>query len=223
MNVFRRLEHGWHRLAPVAIASLLLGLFGYWQFDQRAQIQSATTSESQEVLAIEVSRLITTNDGLRTQLADLTQREYALASALTDRQSAEKSLSERQQQAQILNGTTGVTGPGVKIYVGQTLTISQQTDILNALNNIGAEAIAVAGRRVTWTYSPWNVQPAAPFTIEAIGSPAALASALTRRGGVIDQLESTTGLLDVRVEQSDALTLASGQSQDIVFGRAVEQ
>ena len=222
MNIIHRLGHDWHRLAPVALASIMMGLFGYWQFDQRAQIQSATTSETQEVLAIEVSRLITTNDGLRTQLSDLTQREYALASALTDRQSAEKSLSERQQQADILNGTTAVSGPGIKIYIGQTLTISQQIDILNALNNIGAEAVAVAGRRVTWDYSPWNTQPAAPFTIEAIGSPAALASALTRRGGVIDQLESTTGLLDIRVEQADAVTLPAGQAQAVIYGQAVE-
>lgn len=222
MTIWHRIPHDFHRLGPVAVASVLLGLLGYWQFNLHDRIGQATQPESQEVLAIEVSRLITTNDGLRSQLADLTQREYALASALTDRQSAEKSLKEQQHQADILNGTTVVTGPGIRIFVGQTMTISQLIDILNALNNIGAEAVAVNGQRVTWQYSPWNVEPKSPFTIEVIGSPAALESALKRRGGVIDQLESTTGLLDIKVDQAESLTLPAGQVQSIVYGQAVE-
>jgi uncharacterized protein YlxW (UPF0749 family) len=222
MTIAHRIKHDLQRLGPVAVAAVMLGLLGYWQFNLRDRIGAATTPESQEVLAIEVSRLITTSDGLRAQLSDLTQREYALASALTDRQSAEKSLKEQQHQADILNGATVVTGPGIRIFVGQTMTISQQIDILNALNNIGAEAVAVNGHRVTWQYSPWDTEPKAPFAIEVIGSPAALESALKRRGGVIDQLESTTGLLDIQIEQADSLTLPAGQAQSIVYGQAVE-
>jgi len=206
----------------VFLSAVLLGLFAYWQFNLRDRITRATQPESQEVLAVEVSRLITTGDGLRSQLSDLTQREYALASALTDRQAAERSLSEQRHQADILNGTMAVTGPGVRMFVGQTMTISQMIDILNALNNIGAEAVAVNGQRVTWTYSPWNTEPKAPYAIEVIGSPAALESALQRRGGVIEQLESTTGLLDIQVEQAQSLTLPAGQAQSLIYARAVE-
>lgn len=223
MTLAGRLRHDWHRLGPVVLASFLLGLLGFWQFNLRQSISQATAAESQEVLAIEVSRLTSANDDLRQQLSELTQREYALASAVSDRQAAEQSLSDQRHQAEILNGTTAVTGPGIRIFVGQTLTISQQIDILNALNNIGAEALAVNGRRVTWQYSPWQTETPAPFAVEAIGSPTALASALNRRGGVIDQLEQTTGLLDITVEQAESLTLPAGSAPDLVYARPVEE
>ncbi len=223
MTLANRVKHDLQRLGPVFVASIMLGALALWQFSVRGRIVQATQPESQEVLAIEVGRLIATNADLREQLSDLTQREYALASALTDRQAAEQSLTEQKQKSDILNGASQVSGPGITITVGQTLTISQQIDLLNALNNIGAEAVAVNGQRVTWSYSPWNTEPAAPFSIEVIGSPAALESALQRRGGVIDQLEQSTGLLDLKVEQTASLTLPAGSAQSIIYGRAVEE
>lgn len=223
MNALARFHHDARRVGPVAIAALIMGTLGYWQFDLNRRIGQVTAPESQEILAIEVGRLITANDDLRQQLSSLTQREFTLASALTNRQAAEKSLTEQRRQADILNGSTLVTGQGIRITVGQSLTISQQVDLLNALNNIGAEAVAVDGQRVTWNFSPWvSNQHADHFSIEAIGSPAALESALTRRGGVIDQLEATTGMLDIKVQPVQALSLPKGKTAPIIYAQPVE-
>lgn len=189
--------------------AVLLGILIVWQSNSRQAFLNAQDPEQQGVVAIEVARLTDANSQLRKQLSDLTQQEYKLASAIVDRKSAEESVTKQNEQAEIVAGTSAVSGPGIIININDQLSIPQQIDILNALKNIGAEAISVNNRRVSARFSPWRAQLEAPYEIKAIGSPAALASSLDRRGGVIDQIELTTGALDLNIEQSEKLYLPS--------------
>lgn len=210
-------------MMPILVSGIILGALGVWQLSAHDRIRLAVQPETKETLAVEVARLSTTNGDLRQRLADLAQREYSVASALTDRQAAERSLQEQRQQADLLNGTTPAIGPGIRLVVKHQLTITQQVDLLNALHNIGAAAVAINGQRAAWSYSPWRSTLSAPVVYEVLGSPAALESALTRRGGVIDQIEQSGGLLDIQISQVSNLTLPAAPAEEVKFARPVER
>lgn len=203
--------------------TIILGVLVRWQADNRENIAQAQSPEAQEVVAVEVARLTNANADLRNQLADLAQRDYDLAQAQQNKQSAKSAYQEEQAKADLVTGRLAVKGPGVRIVINDTLTNTQITDVLNALKNIGAEAIAINGRRITPWFSEWRVEFQPPYTIEAIGSPPVLSTSLQRRGGVIDQIELAAGALDLTVTEQDTLTLPAAPLQKIKYEKSLDQ
>ncbi len=205
------------------MACLLLGVLVQWQADNRQNIVAAQTPEAQEVVAVEVARLTNANTDLRKQLADITQREYELQQAIVDKQSANSTYVKERDAADVITGTVAVSGPGITLVINDSLTNAQITDVLNALKNIGAEALAVNGHRVTPWFSEWRTNLAAPYTIDALGSPPVLATSLTRRGGIIDQIELAAGALDLDVQQHDSLVLPATPLPDLAHVKSIEE
>jgi len=207
----------------VWLVCLALGILIVWQINSRSAILNAQQPESQEVIAIEVARLTNANADLRRELADLSQQELSLARAITDKSQAEESLQVKQEQADILSGAVAVSGPGIRLVIQDELNVPQLVDVINALNNIGAEAIAVNGKRINMRFSFWNSDISEPYTIEALGSPAALSSALNRRGGILDQIENNAGALDLNLIEHDKLILPAVNVPRFVYAKTIER
>ncbi len=207
----------------IGLVSVFLGVLMVWQFNSRYQILNAQQPETQEVIAVEVARLTNANADLRKELADVSKQELDLARALTDKNAAEESLQAKQEQSDIISGVVAVSGSGIKLTINDELNVPQLVDVANALNNIGAEAVAVNGKRINNRFSFWRADLKEPYTFEAIGSPAALSSALSRRGGILDQIEANAGALDVTVTEHDTLVLPASNVVDFVYAKTVER
>ncbi|MDO8471946.1 MAG: DUF881 domain-containing protein [bacterium] len=205
------------------LTCLILGIVFVWQINSRGVILNAQNPESQEVIAIEVARLTNANADLRRELADLSQQEFSLARAITDKSQAEESLQTKQEQADVLSGAVSVSGPGIRLVIQDDLNVPQLVDIVNALNNIGAEAIAINGKRSNNRFSFWRTDIKPPYSIEAIGSPAALSSALNRKGGILDQIEVNAGALDLTLTEHDKIVLPAVNVPGFVYARTVER
>ena len=151
-------------------------------------------------------------------LDDLQARQTRLDGEILRLQSAEQrlrsgtsaeALQETQKRAdalRVLAGTTGVTGPGVKLRIeGENAFFA--SDLLNTvqeLRDAGAEAIEINGNRVvvdTWFadegdgISVSDTLVRAPFLITAIGDPNTMATAMRIPGGIADTVESQDGSL----------------------------
>lgn len=135
---------------------------------------------------------------------------------------------EQIKKNNMLLGTAEVKGPGLQIIlednnaaaaalIDPSSVLVHYDDILqvvNALNNAGAEAISVNGQRIITTTAitcEGNVikvngeKISSPFVIKAIGSQGALYGSLTMAGGYLSILQDY-GVI-VKTEQVDSLTV----------------
>lgn len=142
-----------------------------------------------------------------------------------------KSLEEKIKKYNILLGTTEVTGQGVTITVADANVnnsiaalvearnlIIHDTDILeivNELNNAGAEAISVNGQRISVNTSilcDGNVivingeKISSPFEINAIGFPARMAT-LNRPGGYLKYQLEERSFIKTTFKEEDKITI----------------
>jgi uncharacterized protein YlxW (UPF0749 family) len=105
----------------------------------------------------------------------------------------------------VFNGDAKTTGPGVEVvFTGEIpLVATELLDVINELNNSGAEAISINGKRLT-SRTLVNQVPTDygynlmidrmlityPLSIQAVGDYNGLYSGLTIIGGIIDKLNS---------------------------------
>lgn len=144
-------------------------------------------------------------------------------------------LNGQIKELQTVAGLTNLRGPGIRITLSDDPAVAggdpsqampglvhdfDLQQVVNELRSAKAEAIAIYGAggepvRVTG-YTPIRcVGPtimvnwegvAAPFTIEAIGNPNTLTSAMTMAGGIVDNLKSSA-TIGVKVENVDNIEL----------------
>jgi len=106
-------------------------------------------------------------------------------------------MNEDLRLMSIVNGRVEVVGPGVEVRVGAGVSAVDLQDLLNEVRNVGAEAIAINGHRVTVrtalgadsrgiTLDGDVIE--SPFVFQALGDPTTMSTALNRRGGVLDLL-----------------------------------
>ena len=125
----------------------------------------------------------------------------------------------------MLLGTIEVKGPGLQITVADNNTAAATAidpssmlvhyddliQIINALNNAGAEAISINEQRIITTTAitcEGNVikvngeKISSPFVIKAIGSQGRLFGALTMAGGYLTILKDCGVLVDIKQEDN---------------------
>ena len=200
-------------------------------------VQIKTTGHNNSTVAQSL-----TDDSLRDEVlrwkerydnayAELTESEKELTQIRQQASQNDTTSTAKQEQIKANNmllGTVEVEGPGLQItlednamaavgLLDPSLVLVHYDDILqviNALNNAGAEAISVNGQRIITTTAitcEGNVikvngeKVSSPFVIKAIGSQGALYGALTMPGGYLDILEDY-GVI-VKTEQVDNLVV----------------
>ena len=198
-------------------------------------IQIRTTGNSNSTVSQSL-----TDDSLRDEVlrwkerydnayAELTESEKQLTEvrqAATQNDTTATAKQEQIKENNMLLGTVEVQGPGFQItlednYVAAVGLIDPSSvlvhyddilQVINALNNAGAEAISVNGQRIITTTAitcEGNVikvngeKISSPFVIKAIGSQGALYGALTMAGGYLDILQDY-GVI-VKTDQVDNL------------------
>lgn len=145
-----------------------------------------------------------------------------------------KALEEELSTTNKLLGLTELTGSGVIVTLADNKEANSKdvdgdvdirnylihdTDIINVvneLNNAGAEAISINGQRVVSTTSISctgtvvtinGVKLSSPFKINAIGSPEGLLGGLYRPGGYLENLQLYYGVI-ASVEKANNITVA---------------
>lgn len=170
---------------------------------------------------------------LQDRLKSLTA---TLTSAKTLSQKEKQALSAQIKELQTVAGLTAVSGPGVRIVLSDNAEVANAGDpsmplpgivhdydllqVVNEIRAAKADAIAIRGAgqqtvRITGftpircvgptIYVNWEPL-AAPFTIEAIGDPKTLRSALEMPAGIVDNLKGQGGI-GVKVASVDKLEL----------------
>lgn len=157
--------------------------------------------------------------------------EYRNAASKTS--TATELINKELRDVSIIAGLTKVKGKGIEIILDDTEAINKvveeigyfdpnvyiihDTDLLTVINELraaGAEAISINGQRVIANTEIRCVGPVvsvntaritAPFKILAIGGPDHLASALSLRNGIVDNLRASK--IDVRINKLDEVVI----------------
>ncbi|GGI97260.1 hypothetical protein GCM10010885_03540 [Alicyclobacillus cellulosilyticus] len=199
----------------LTLASLVLGFMMALQYRQTQtgrldaiSVHAYGTEEKR--LQNELAALKEANARAEQQLARLTAQLAAYEKEMAGSNSQLARLQQRLQQERILAGLTPVEGPGVSVVLMDGIAVNSDTEqvlthdwdvrsVINELFTAGAEAVSINGYRVVATSGIFCTGPVvringhrigAPFTIEAIGDPHTLKSALEIQGGILDALRA---------------------------------
>lgn len=182
---------------------VVLGILVTNQYTLYKKINLISSPEEPESKAIRVSQLYNDNEKLTAQLGVLGEHKSELQNSVTSSQDTQQILEKEIQKYKIILGQTDVEGPGATISISHTLVLTQLIDLMNALRNSGAEAIAINQKRVITTTSMEEFKEKPSYMIQVIGDQTVLYDSLTRPGGIMDLI--TNG----NVEKSDKLLLPS--------------
>ena len=204
------------RLA-LGIVCFLLGVGLVAQIRARRERFPASSVPSQDS-AVVMGALVVTNGELRSEVQKL-QGEI-LAYQRTSERTVLPQMAEELGRMRIVTGSTAVTGAGVQVIVGQGVSVIDLQDLLNEIRNIGAEAVALGGQRLTIRTAltadeqgimvgGQRVEP--PYVFQAIGDPTTMVTALNRRGGVLEMLRVAYPGLTLQVSSEPLLVLPAAR------------
>ncbi|MGB7979291.1 MAG: DUF881 domain-containing protein [Candidatus Nanopelagicales bacterium] len=212
----------WRGGASLVVAALfgVLGLMVVAGAIAESSDDALANARPDELVQI-LDSLDSENDRLEAEKRQLTAEIESLASG-RDAAALEQARA-RREALEVLAGTTGVRGPGVRIVIRDRVGGVDAPTILDAvqeLRDAGADSIEVAERRVvvgTWFADPGEEQRPgilisgdlrnSPYTILAIGDPETLATAMEIPGGVADTIR--TAGADFQVDRRDELEITS--------------
>jgi len=172
------------KYSSLIIVAMILGYAIVSQLKIESKINEFIDPKRSSVIALEVSELIKTNQQLLTEQRDLQEQKNKLASTDND---SEESIAKDIEKLKIISGLTEVVGPGVQIEPSEFLQTVQLIDLINALRNIGADAISIDDQRVVMNTFLDEENFPKPV-IKVIGDSDVLENALTRKGGIIEQI-----------------------------------
>ena len=198
-----------------AVAALLLLVLG---FAAVTQVRSNGRDDNyvgarQGDLIQYINNLSLASQRAESEIAKLEATRQSLGNDTEARRTA---LTRARQQADtlgILAGTVPATGPGIRATVtdpstGSGVGTNQMINGLQELRDAGAEVIEINDKvRVVAQTSLEDgngglvvdgQQLKAPYTIDAIGDPHTLATALDFTGGFISEVKGVGGTVDVR-------------------------
>ncbi|MCL5795846.1 MAG: DUF881 domain-containing protein [Patescibacteria group bacterium] len=174
----------------IGFVCLILGFIIVRQFYLYKKVNNISQTQQGNILALEVASLINNDEKLRKEVKDLTSQYNQLVASSSDKKSSSEALENNLEKYKVILGQTKAEGPGIKIVFDERVDSTQVIDLINALKNIGAEAVSINQHRLSLYTSiePGVFYP--PTNIEVIGNKDLLEEALMRKGGIIDQIGS---------------------------------
>lgn len=172
----------------VLVVWALLGVLVTTQFKVAKPTRQAASRQVQETLAQEVSQVFANNQKLVKQLAALVEENQKLEQSNLSVKARSETLGKSTTELKTLVGQVPVRGEGVEVAFDKGLTVTQAIDLLNALWNIGAEAIELNGKRILWMTGIDEPLLSKSITIRVIGKRELLREGLERRGGILEQI-----------------------------------
>ncbi|QIG43289.1 DUF881 domain-containing protein [Nocardioides anomalus] len=225
----------WHALTKPSrgqvVVGVLLALVGFAAVTQvRTNTVDSTYAGLREQDLIDIlNDLAGTTQRTESEIQRLEERRDDLQSDTSARQAALDEARQRTQVLSVLAGTVPVSGSGITIRIeegedGEPVQVGPFIDMVQALRTAGAEALQVNGKvRVVaqtafeqdsrgLTVDGTPLSP--PYTVDVIGPPTALISALRFPDGPQDQFEDdgaelsfdevTTVEVDTTTDPADA-------------------
>lgn len=180
------------------IVALVVGYILSYQFNLQKKINKISENNEDASLAIEVASLINSNEALAKQSADLSEQKDKLSSSSSAASEAAKNLDNDISKYKIISGKTDVHGSGIIITINEPLLQAQLVDTVNALRNIGYDAMSINDRRIL-TNSSFNGSLSPTITIKVIGDANLLKEGMERSGGILEQ---TNIKADIRIDKN---------------------
>lgn len=205
-------------------AGVLLAVVG---FASVAQVQANGRDDDYEGMREEdlvqlLNSLASASQRAENDIAQLEQTRASLRSDTDARQAALSQARGRAEVLGILAGTLPAVGPGIVVTVKdpqRNVGIDQMLNGIEELRNAGGEAIEIndAVRVVAQTELEDGeqgiivdgTQLAPPYTLEVIGDPHTLSTALNIRGGFVQDIEDSTIGGDVTIEEASQVEVAT--------------
>jgi uncharacterized protein YlxW (UPF0749 family) len=211
--------------AGVFIA-LLLGLLGFTLVVQLKSNSEETglASARQEDLVRILADLEAREQRLRQEISGLEDSQRQLTSGVEGRQAALEEASRRADELGVLAGTLPAQGPGLTVRFeegDQKLKAAALLDAVQELRGAGAEAMQISGtggdpvRIVASTYfldteggiTVDGERLTGPYTIDVIGEPRTMETALKIPGGVVESVGNDNGT--VIVQERDVVEVSA--------------
>jgi uncharacterized protein YlxW (UPF0749 family) len=211
--------------AGVVIA-LLLGVLGFTLVVQVKSNSEETglASARQEDLVRILADLESREQRLRQEISGLEDSQRQLTSGVEGRQAALEEAGRRADELGVLAGTLPAQGPGLTVRFeagGQPLKAAALLDAVQELRGAGAEAMQISGsdggavRIVASTYfldaeggiTVDGDHLTAPYTIDVIGEPRTMETALKIPGGVVESVGNDNGT--VIVQERDVVEVSA--------------
>ena len=195
---------------------LVLGILLVRQFYTSKETKKLEQSEENQLLALEISRLIKANTDLRLEINELATTLEKYQKSWQDRKSAFEEVEKNLEKYKILAGTTEIKGPGIEVTIDGELDKEQMVDLINAFKNIGVESLSVNGKRlIISSYFAANqeglflngMKLEKPYIILAVGNAPLIKEALERKGGIIEQIQSSEKDIKIKVEKREEIVL----------------
>lgn len=169
----------------IIIIALITGFLVADQFVAHSKVSTLTKSDDFRVLAVETAELIKNTEKLEQELNILDEQKQKLEKSTVE---SKEALSDDINRLKIIAATTPVSGEGIEINFDKALDVSELTDLVNGLRNIGAEAIAIGERRIATKTGFQAKDGDPPVKLRAIGKRDLLKQAVSRRGGILEQI-----------------------------------
>lgn len=169
----------------ITAAALILGFLIAHQINVADKLAEINKGDDVKALAVETGELLKNIDNLESQKQKLDQQKVKLSSPEQESQTA---INEAIENLKIVTGSGAVAGQGIEVTFDKPLTIADIIDLVNALRNLGAEAIGVGDKRVTASTGFNQSDGAAPVKVKAIGQKDLLGDGAARRFGILEQI-----------------------------------
>jgi len=204
------------------LVSIFLGILVIRQFYFAKGAEKLRSGEENQLLAIEVSRILKANAELRVEIKDLNTTLENYQKSLTNRKSAQDEVAKDLEKYKAIAGITEVEGRGVEIDLDGDPTREQVVDLINALKNIGVEALSINGQRlIISSYISYGSEGLyldgkkleKPYVIEVIGDSKLIKESLERAGGIIEQIKEENREIKITVNEKEKIILGAHQAK----------
>ena len=184
------------------IVALFLGFVVIRQINAKQNVVSIMDSSKTAAVSQEVAELIKGNQKLRGEYSTLEEQNINLSSTSTDTNQTDETLGKELAKLKIISGETSVSGQGIEITFKEDIEQTQIVDLINALRNIGIEAVAIGDQRIIVNTPISSSLITKNTKIVIIGNQDILYDSLLRRGGIIEQIG-----VDVSIDKKDITIL----------------
>lgn len=213
-------------IISIGAIALILTMVIFIQFKtvKETDITAIETMREAE-LRTELSSWKAKYDEISAKLEEIEDKISNYRNDIENNEKNSKLLDQEYADTEKYLGYTDVQGEGIQVVLDDTeYKQVQSSDILSLVNELrlaGAEAISINDERVVSTTEIVNVDTrfvivngkrvVAPFTIKAIGDKKYLESAISIKGGYIDEIKAKEITINYSVEDKLTINKFSGK------------
>lgn len=201
-----------------SLIAILFGIFVMRQLVASREARKLAQPENNQVMALEVAHLTKSTSELRRELANSEDKVSLYQKSLSDQSTALSSIENDLKRYREINATTILKGRGVVLTINKKLSQIQMIDLTDTIRNIGVSGFMVNGLRITHNFY-FSESQANTTKIEIVGNPTLLRSAITRKGGYLDQLYPNA--LEYSISETDTVELPAATVFNYQFSKII--